>query len=385
MPVAGKADLPLHGGHVPRWLAEIMKRMARAILAIMLEEYRPPEVLRRFANPLWFQALNNAIGMDWDSSGSTTVTIAIVKDVLRELKAGIQVAGGKGRAGINVPKELELIGEELGLTSSKIRNLILTSKLGAKVDSALIQDGYQLYHHAIMISERGEWVIIQQGMNVDRRMARRYHLAWYLTEDVTVEPHEGAASNEVLEPLNLSSRESLRVRGLIRDLINEGPSRVAANLREVNAILKGIKPLVGGELPRPVRKGLPYYRPVRLTPQLLKVLREAYEVRPTNFKEVLTATRVGAETLRALSLVSELIYREPPPLRDLDVIPFSPFKYAFTIGGKDGIPFPVKRKLALEVISELEEVIRRAKLGDREKLRAFRSLRKLAPPDVYPV
>ncbi|MEM2006478.1 MAG: DUF763 domain-containing protein [Sulfolobales archaeon] len=380
----GVADLPLHEGHVPSWLLNVMKRMTKAIVKLVVLEKGPSYLLKRLSNPLWFQALNNAIGMDWDSSGSTTVTTAILREVLAWENLGVWVAGGKGTRSTAAPREIDMLVDR-GLIRSSIRNeLVRISRLTAKTDSSLLQDGFSLYHHTIVFDEKGSWVVIQQGMNSIERIARRYHLSWERADsgDVTIEPHSGALCEKTTLPLNLSDRESLKSRKVILDLVRERPTKIAKYLHVVNAVIKGYKPLFG-ELPRPIVAEISYYRPVKLTERLLKILNEAYEVGPSSFSELLLETRAGPETLRALSLISELVYREPPPLRDIEV--YSPFKYAYTIGGKDGVPYPVKKKLAEEVLSELYEIVRSAELGYKDKLRAFRSLSKLAPPDIAPI
>jgi len=381
MELTGVADLPLHWGHVPPWLAKIMRRLAKGILEIAILELGREGLLRRLANPLWFQALNNAIGMDWDSSGSTTVTTAIIKEALLEINAGLRLAGGKGLLSRKTPEEIQRYGEELGLSSRRVKELIHISKLSAKTDNALLQDGFNLYHHTILFSEDGYWVVIQQGMNTESRYARRYHIAWYVSPDVTLDPHSGVASNIKVMPLNLTSVKSLPTRKLIVDILNEKPRKVLQDITRANAILKGQRTLFG-QPPRPILRDIPYYKPVRLNSRLLVALKNAYEIKPRDIKEVLALKGLGPEVLRALSLISELIYREPPSLEDPVTTPYSPFKYAFTIGGKDGIPYPVKREVAEAVIKELTELIKNSKIGDKERLLAFRALRKLAPKDV---
>jgi len=379
--LTGVADLPLHWGHVPPWLAKIMRRLAKGILEIAILELGREGLLRRLANPLWFQALNNAIGMDWDSSGSTTVTTAIIKEALLEINAGLRLAGGKGLLSRKTPEEIQKYGEELGLSSRRVEELIHISKLSAKTDNALLQDGFNLYHHTILFSEDGYWVVIQQGMNTESRYARRYHIAWYVSPDVTLDSHSGVASNIKVRPLNLTSVKSLSTRKLIVDILNEKPKKVLQDIIRANAILKGQRTLFGPP-PRPILRDIPYYKPVRLNSRLLAALKNAYEIKPRDIKEVLVVKGLGPEVLRALSLISELIYREPPSLEDPVTTPYSPFKYAFTIGGKDGIPYPVKREVAEAVIKELTELIKNSKIGDKERLLAFRALRKLAPKDI---
>ncbi len=382
MRIEGIADLPLHYGHVPQWLAKIMKELAKAILDIILLEFRSEGLLKRLSNPYWFQAFNNAIGMDWDSSGSTTVTTAIVKEALRELGADVGVAGGKGPLSRKTQGEIDMYGELMGLRDSILKHIKEASILGAKADSTLLQDGFSLYHHTIFFDKRGRWVIIQQGMNVKLRLARRYHLAWFSSHDPTINPHTAVLSDLKVISLNLTDLRSLNSRKIIVDLINEGASKVKNLIVNVNACLKGLRPLTGEELVRPIDRNLPYYRPIRLTRRLLLILRKAYEVKPRDIKELMLWTNVGPETLRALALISELIYREPPSLNDPVTHPFSPFKYAFTIGGKDGVPHPVKREVAISVIRELRRIINDAKVGDKEKLIALKALSRLAPRDL---
>lgn len=384
MKLSGVADLPLHTGHVPPWLIKIMRELSTAILEVMVDELGPQKTLKRFSNPLWFQAFNNVIGMDWDSSGSTTVTTAIVKESLKRVNADLRVVGGKGRESLNTLNELEGVVEELGLSTARLEELKAISRLGAKADSALLQDGFNLYHHAMMVDSRGDWVIIQQGMNPEKGLARRYHLAWYVSEEPITEPHSGIASDTVSKPLNLLSRDSLKSRDVILDLMREPAKKVAEQIALVNNFLKGQKTLTTYFKPsRPLLK-IPYYRPVRLTKALLNTFNLLYERQPSTFKEGLLERGVGSEVLRALSLISELVYREPPSLHDPVTHPYSPFKYSYAIGGKDGIPYPVKKEVAVSVIRELKLMIESAKLGDRERLKALKALRALTPPDLAP-
>ncbi|MEM2021428.1 MAG: DUF763 domain-containing protein [Zestosphaera sp.] len=380
--VSGVADLPLHGGHVPPWLAKLMLKLSRGILEVMLTELSGEEVLRRFSNPLWFQAFNNVIGMDWDSSGSTTVTTAMIKTALSEIGGDVRVAGGKGAASRRTPEEIMKYGGEVGLSTAVTKELIKVSRLGAKTDATLLQDGFTLYHHVLIFDGKGDWVIIQQGMNTNLMLARRYHLAWFMSRDPTMESHTGVASDVVGKPLNLATRDSVKVRTLVVDLAQERPESVVRNLRIVNTYLKGVKTLTGLEPPRAIVKTLPYYRPINVNSRMLNELRAAYELRPRSVEELLLIKDLGAEAVRALALISELIYREPPPLRDIVTHSFSPFKYAYTIGGKDGIPYPVKEEVARAVINELSRLINEAKLEGKERLAAFRALKRLAPADV---
>ncbi len=380
--ISGVADLPLHEGHVPSWLARLMLKLSKAILEVMLIEFSSEEILRRFSNPLWFQAFNNVIGMDWDSSGSTTVTTAMIKTALDEIGSDIRVAGGKGHTSRKTPEEIIKYGDEIGMSSTSSSELVRVSRLAAKTDSVLLQDGFTLYHHTVIFDKKGSWVVIQQGMNTDLRIARRYHLAWFMSRDPTLESHSGVASDITTTPLNLTTNDSIKSRKILVDLASENPGKVVSELKIVNAYLKGLKTLTGLKPPRPVLTNIPYYKPVNIDSKILEKLSRAYELRPKNLQDLLLVKGLGAEVVRALSLISELIYREPPPLRDVVTHSFSPFKYAYAIGGKDGVPYPVKKEVAEAVIRELSRLVSEAKLEGGEKLAALRALKKLAPEDV---
>jgi hypothetical protein len=359
-----------------------MLKLSRAILEVLLIEFSSEEVLRRFSNPLWFQAFNNVIGMDWDSSGSTTVTTAMIKTALEEISGDVRVAGGKGLTARKTPEEIVKYGDEIGLGSTSSNELIKVSKLAAKTDSVLLQDGFTLYHHALLFDKKGNWVVIQQGMNTNLKIARRYHLAWFMSGDPTLESHSGVASDITTVPLNLTTNESTGSRKVLVDLVGENPRKIINELKVVNTYLKGLKTLTGLKPPRPIQSNIPYYRPVNIDSRILERLSKAYELRPKNMQELLLIEGLGAEVVRALSLISELIYREPPSLRDVVTHSFSPFKYAYAIGGKDGVPYPVKREVAETVIKELNRLVSEARLEGKEKLAALRALKKLAPKEV---
>ncbi|MEM1866788.1 MAG: DUF763 domain-containing protein, partial [Zestosphaera sp.] len=283
--VSGVADLPLHGGHVPTWLAKLMLKLSKAILEVLLIEFDSEEVLRRFSNPLWFQAFNNVIGMDWDSSGSTTVTTAMVKTALEEISGEVRVAGGKGLISRKTPEEIIKYSDEIGLSSASSNELVKVSRLVAKTDSVLLQDGFTLYHHAVLFDKKGNWVVIQQGMNVDMKIARRYHLAWFMSRDPTLESHSGVVSDITTKPLNLTTSDSVASRKILVDLASENPKKIVNELKIVNTYLKGLKTLTGLKPPRPIMINIPYYRPVSIDSRILGKLNKAYELRPKDLHE----------------------------------------------------------------------------------------------------
>ncbi|MCD6487823.1 MAG: DUF763 domain-containing protein [Desulfurococcales archaeon] len=380
----GIAELPLHEGHVPQWLARIMKRLAKAIIYIMIDEYGPDKTLKRLVNPLWFQAFNNAIAMDWDSSGSTTVTLGILKEVTwsnRDL--GIIVVGGKGRRARQVPNEIPHALRQLGLSEDQAPYYTMVSKLVAKIDSAALQDKYTLYHHTLIISNTGKWVIIQQGMNLKKKLARRYH--WSHRTSFTSKPHESVSGYRLDHVLNLVDQGSHRIQKTIVDLVNDNPLHILSDYKTLYNIVYRNNKTLHNYLGLPMtslsvldkKDHIVYYRPLPLPDNLLRKLKIIYSKQPSSFRELLLTRNVGASTIRALALISDLIYNEPPSWRDPVDTPYDPFKYSFVIGGKDGIPYPVDPKKALEVIKALEEIIERARIDKKDKYRALKRLRKL--------
>ena len=383
MPLKGVADLPLHKGHVPAWLLRIMERLASAIIELLIDEYGPGRVVERFSNPLWFQAFNNIIGMDWDSSGSTTVTTGVLKTITwKHPEWGLLVLGGKGAYAKRVPEELEWAVEALNLPSSKAELLEKASRLTAKIDSALLQDGYMLYHHSLIVSRDGTWSIIQQGMNTEKKMARRYH--WFETSNYYNEPHRAVSGWREDIVLNMVAGESRPVRETILDLSREKPSKLISLIGEALRTIKGsrgimeyLTPTKTGKIIKVPEKRVIFYKPLRIDHSLLERLRRLYEAQPVSMDELLLTPGVGPKTIRALVLVSDLVYNEPPSTRDPVNTPYDPFIYAYAIGGKDGVPYPVNKKEAEKVINILESIIKEARVGRKEKTIALKNLYKI--------
>ncbi|BBD73750.1 hypothetical protein HS1genome_2139 [Sulfodiicoccus acidiphilus] len=349
--------------------------MSRAILDVMLLEWGPRKLVERLSNPLWFQGLNNAIGMDWDSSGSTTVTLGILKDVVRPEEDGLAILGGKGRNSLKVPTELRALPPKFNVKPEELERV---SFLTAKVDTTLVQDGHILYHHSMLVTDQGEWAVIQQGMNLETKFARRYH--WRERENLVVEPHEAIAGTRVGVAVNVTDEDRERTRRLIQDLLRTNPRKVVEEFTKARNALRGQLSLdvwTSGGTTGAISKEakLVYAKPIDER-RVMRILREVYEAQPANLEESLEAG-LGPSTARALYLIADLIYGEPPSYRDPVTHPYDPFKYAFAIGGKDGIPYPVKREVAEEVILTLEEIVERAKLEEREHRRALYSLRRL--------
>jgi hypothetical protein len=356
-------------------MLKLMERMSEAIVDAIVELHGPEALVRGLSDPLWFQAFNNVIGMDWDSSGSTTVLLGILKSVSwRRPDLGFLVLGGKGSRMLDVPGEAVRAGELLGLDPAHIARF---SKLAARLDSVFLQDGYTLYHHSV-IASRGCMVVVQQGMSVERSLARRYHVDRATVE----EPHSGVAGVPG-EALNATARESRDARRAYLDIIAEGPSRIVRLIGEANRVLESrpsLEEYIGGV--RVERRGSlvglkPYYYPVRPSKQMLKAIEDLSRFNPTNEVELALAPSLGPRTLRALALIADLIYRVPTSTRDPVTHPPNPFIYAYAVGGKDGVPYPYDRRTAEKVILTLEEAVNKAKLGEKERLKALLKLREL--------
>ncbi len=358
----GTADLPLHYGSAPRWLFTRMRALAGKIAEVVVLEYGPSGFLERISDPFWFQALGCVLGFDWHSSGLTTTTCGAIKEGIRgnEEGLGLFVAGGKGATSRKTPMEIAAWGERTGIEADP---LIYASRTAAKVDSAAVQDGYQIYHHTFFFDKDGNWAVVQQGMNAVNKMARRYHWISKNVSDFVCEPHAAICCDSRAPSLNLVARESASTRQASAQVACETPARVISELSHLKHIT----------LPKRHAVMLSDIDPKRLSRIFLKT----YAAQPRGFEALLTTPGVGAKTLRALSLIAELVYGKPPSFTD-------PARFSFAHGGKDGTPYPVDRATYDRSIDIISRAIRRAKLGNAEELRALRRLDQafipLAPP-----
>jgi uncharacterized protein len=348
MPAArtGIANLPLHYGKAPRWLFERMVKLAREITIVIVEDSGPDEMLRRLSHPYWFQAFGCILGFDWHSSGVTTTLCGAVKEGIKgiEKDLGFFVAGGKGAASRKTPAELEKWGELISLDPTP---LVYASRMSAKVDSAAVQDGYQLYHHVFFFTGRGSWAVVQQGMNETTRYARRYHWASESVSDFVNEPHSAVLSDGRGQALNLVASESGPARTTITEIATEEkPENIMAELNRIKTL----------SLPAHHYLGVDDLHP----DSLKKIILSTYERQPEDFETLLGLPGVGAKTIRALSLISELVHGVAPSYRD-------PARYSFAHGGKDGIPYPVDRQTYDQSIQLLRRAIGKTKLGLNEK------------------
>ncbi len=350
----GIANLPLHYGKAPPWLFERMRRLAREIVIVIVGEFGREEMLRRLADPFWFQAFGCVLGYDWHSSGVTTTVCGALKEATRGLQneLGFFVAGGKGRTSRKTPSEIEAFGHLLKVNPSP---LVYASRMSAKVDNSALQDGYQLYHHSFFFTRDGSWTVVQQGMNESNRYARRYHWLGEKVTDFVCEPEAAICSQARGETLNLVASESTQARSTIAHIAaEEKPDRIVRELNRLKTL----------SLPRRPHITLEDIRPDRLS----RMLATAYEHQPQDFESLLGLEGVGAKTLRALSLISDLVYDTPVSIRD-------PATYSFAHGGKDGHPYPVDRETYDSSIEFLAQAVSKAKIGYHEKLEAFRRLK----------
>ncbi|RKY69518.1 MAG: DUF763 domain-containing protein [Candidatus Latescibacterota bacterium] len=349
----GTAELPLHYGSCPRWLFRRMSRLARVIAEIVVYEFGPEQLVRKLSDPFFFQAFGCVLGFDWHSSGLTTTLCGALKEGLKgtEEDLGIFVAGGKGATSRKTPSEIEAFGH---LLTKDPRDLIYASRMAAKVDSAALQDGYQLYHHCFVFTREGFWAVVQQGLNEETRYARRYHWLGEEVQSFVCEPHQAICSDARGEVLNMVAQESHRARSTTALLAQERPDRLISQLKR----LQGLK------LPPRHQVLLQDIHPDRLN----KIFLKTYEQQPQDFESLLTIGGVGRKTIRALSLVSELVYGVSASFRD-------PARYSFAHGGKDGYPYPVDRTNYDQNIQILETAISKARMGNRDKLEAIKRLR----------
>lgn len=347
----GTADLPLHGGRVPMWLAARMARLGRVMVEALVIEYGRDELLRRLADPFWFQSLGCVMGMDWHSSGITTSVLGALKRGLAPVEAelGIHVCGGRGRHSRRTPDELRALGDRLSVDAN---GLVRASRLVAKVDSAAVQDGFDLYLHSFIVTDDGKWVVVQQGMNPEKRQARRYHWLWDRAGSFVDQPHAAIEGQPAPAPIvNFTDHAAEAARQQTVSLAVSDPAKVVA---QVERVLQ-----------------MPSHHDVRADNLDLRRLGAALHVAakqgPATFPELLLTPNVGQRTLFALALVAEVLHGAPCRFSD-------PARFALAHGGKDGHPFPVPLKVYDETLRTLRRAVDNAKLGQTDKLAALRKL-----------
>ncbi len=368
---SGSADLPLHGGHVPQWLSDRMTRLGAVISHAIVHSYGREEFLRRLAHPFWFQSFGAVMGMDWHSSGITTSVIGALKRGLKPLEKelGLHVCGGRGQYSRQTPQELVSIGDRVGFDGAA---LATASRLVAKVDSAAVQDGFDLYLHGFIVTDDGSWVVVQQGMNGERKQARRYHWLSEGLKSFVDEPHAAIDGPDQGVVANLTDRRAERSRrGQLELLSYLGPDGI---LRELTALQTEaaprtlLSPPTQALLPHLI---MPQHHDVRSSDiqaqRLYGNLAAAAERAPVDFTQLLLTPGVGARTVRALAMVAEVVHGAPYRFSD-------PARFSFAHGGKDRHPFPVPLKVYDETIRVLKSAVQKARLGQDEELGALARL-----------
>ena len=348
---SGTADLPLHGGRVPQWLAHRMTTLGTGITEAIVHDYGTSGFLSRLSDPFWFQAFGAVMGMDWHSSGITTSVMGALKRGLapRANELGLFICGGRGRFSRNTPNELRLLGEQRGFDADA---LVRTSKLTARIDNNAIADGFQIYLHNFVVTADGEWAVVQQGLNDRNGMARRYHWHSPSVKDFVTEPHTGIVGENQGTIMNLVDTQAKPVQSALLEIAHERPEKTLQAARHLK---------------------LPSHHEVRAKDVDLKrlgaVLAVAYERDLHDFAELLLLENLGPRTLQSLALVAEVVHGAPSRFSD-------PARFSFAHGGKDRHPFPVPLKTYDESLNVLRKGLDAAKVGDKEKLDAFRRLNR---------
>ncbi|OGE08480.1 hypothetical protein A3A60_04440 [Candidatus Curtissbacteria bacterium RIFCSPLOWO2_01_FULL_42_26] len=377
----GIATFTLDTGKCPRWLFERMVKLGREMTYVLVDEYGSDEYVRRLADPVWFQSLGTILAFDWNASGLTTILTAALKEAIRgqEKQLGIFICGGKGKTSRKTPDEIAGWGERLALPSQSVGNLVYNSKMSAKVDSSLVQDGFQIYHHSFIFSKNGAWTVVQQGMNQDMGTARRYH--WHSNDiaDLVCEPHSAIATMQKSGTvLDMTSKKSTKTREVSTQLLEVSYESLmsdvtilrkhASSLSRMVALRRKTEELVLLELAHSEFR----HHPVEVedfskSRYLEKILAKLTYQKPKTYEELLATEGVGPKTIRALALVSEIIYGAKPSYED-------PARYSFAHGGKDATPYPVDWQTYDATINTLQDAVKKSRINPIEKDKAMRRL-----------
>jgi hypothetical protein len=346
-----------------------MVKLAHEMATVIVDEYGRDEFLRRISDTHWFQALGCVLGYDWHSSGVTTVLTGVLKSAVKPEEHGIVVCGGKGRTSRKTPEEIGQAGDKFGFSTDKIEHLRYASRMSAKVDNTAVQAGYQLYHHAFFLSEDGKWAVVQQGMSGQDRTARRYHWLSEHVQDFVVEPQDAIVCDVKRDAaLNMTAKESEDCRKISTDLVKEKP-------RKLMRLLESVRPPQQTSLQNWVSEIKWNEQAVDTLSMPItvdwKLAKKLYDFQPENYEQLLGTQGVGPATVRGLALIAELMYGASPSWKD-------PVKYSFCVGGKDGIPYPVNKHSYDEIVGILEDAVKQAKIGEKERINAVRRLQRFA-------
>jgi len=382
----GIATFTLDTGTCPRWLFARMVKLGREMTKVLVAEFGPDEFIRRIADPVWFQSLGTVLAFDWNASGLTTILTAALKEAMRnqEKELGIFICGGKGKTSRKTPQEITSWADKLSLPDAHANNLVYNSRMSAKVDNSLIQDGYQIYHHSFFFSRNGSWAVVQQGMNQINASARRYHWFSENIEDLVCEPHTGIVTVAKRQPsLNLTARDSTSTRELSVEFVSAGYYSLMKDIEILRKHSSNLSKMVslkfkGQQLTLLQLEDAEFkYHPVvredfSRSRYLEKILLKLCGTQPENYEKLLATEGVGPKTIRALALVAEIIYGAKPSYED-------PARYSFAHGGKDGTPYRVDRDTYDKTIATLVQAVKRSRIEPLEKDRAINRLAATRP------
>lgn len=377
----GIATFTLDHGRCPPWLFRRMVKLGRPMTEAIVAEFGAEEYIRRLGDPVWFQALGTVLAFDWNASGLTTILTAALKESIRgqEADLGVFICGGKGKTSLKTPDQIQAWGQRLNFKPQQVQSLTYNSRMSAKVDSALVQDGYQIYHHSFFFSKSGAWTVVQQGMNTSDATARRYHWHSNQVSDLICEPHSGIAAQRMqLSSLNLAAKASSKNRQFSLNVLAGGLQPLNRDFqilaRHANPLSQMVKLKQSQDtltLLNLDRGEFSYHPVVRedfsKNKYLQKILTIISENVPENYENLLATPGVGPKTVRALSLVSEVVYGAKPSYQD-------PARYSFAHGGKDGTPYPVDRGTYDQTISIFSQLVERARFSPADKTLVLRRL-----------
>jgi uncharacterized protein len=376
----GIATFTLDYGKCPKWLFERMVKLGREMSRVIIAEYGPDEFVKRIADPVWFQALGTVLAFDWNASGLTTILTAALKEAIRgeERDLGIYICGGKGKTSLKTPEQISLFGARAELSQEKINSLEYNSRMAAKVDSSLVQDGFQIYHHCFFFSRNGAWAVVQQGMNEKNVTARRYH--WFSDDakNMVIEPHSGIISDGQHAGLNMTARDSENTQKISTELVQGSYNTLMKDLKLLRKYSTPQSDVISmGDENQELTKMHLYDRDFKVLPviaedftkskYLEKILYEVNEIKPKNYEHLLSLKGVGPKTIRALALTAEVIYGAKASYED-------PARYSFAHGGKDFIPYPVDRPTYDQTIATMRVLASKMKIGYSEKNKVLSKL-----------
>lgn len=377
----GMATMTLDTGRCPPWLFKRMVSLGRSMVEVIVSEEGSDELVRRLADPVWFQALGTVLAFDWNASGLTTILTAALKEVVRgrERELGVAICGGKGATSRKTPVEIEMVSERLNLPLETAQSLSYNSRMAAKVDSSLVQDGFQIYHHAFFFTRSGAWTVVQQGMNTSSVSARRYHWHSNNIKDIVCEPHTGIASAHRLGTvLDMTAGKSGKTRDMSTELVSQSTKTL---MKDIQLLATYSTPLTSMALVNAGGEKVKYlslahreftHHPVEkedffTSPYLHKILSIVCDRKPDTYEKFLATEGVGPKTVRAIALVSELIYGAKPSYED-------PARYSFAHGGKDATPYPVDRPTYDQTIETMKKYVKKARLPFFHKKKALAQL-----------